>query len=154
VEDEMNISAQIGTSATSGICVDIRLIFVSLIAFVLCGCELPADKRTVDELSARLDVSERRIASLERAVADLPARSGPVANWVLWKRDQALCSNCLYNAPRPISAYTSRVDCVNAATKLIDVGGKLISADPIEIAFGAERRLYFHCLPPGVDAGK
>lgn len=141
----MQIARHLGLNALVLFCV-----------FTLNGCDRFAEKTSVDDLRGTVAVLQNRVANLEvRALASATATAAPApANWVLWKRDQHLCSNCLWSPPRPVSAYSSRSECVIAASNLIPPGGQAVSTDPIEIVFGQERRLFFHCLPPGTDASK
>lgn len=119
----------------------------------MAGCDRPVRKSELEDVSARLGAVEAQLNDLQARVQEVAARPVPAepARWVLWRRQQEFCGNCLYAPARPISAYGSRTECVIAAAKLIPVGGTTLSTDPIEVQYGRERALYLHCLPPGVD---
>lgn len=126
---------------------------IAAIVFVLAGCGAGNDKAMLDALQSKVESTESRLVIAEQQIKQLEGSIKQTGNWVLWKRVQNLCSACLYNAPRPISAYPTRTECIIAASKLIEPNGTLISNDPIEIQY-VDRRLYFHCLPPNIDASK
>ena len=116
-----------------------RKIILMMLLATLIGCNHSANDQKIDKL-------ELRIQQLEDKFKE-------TGNWVLWKRSQNFCRNCLYDPARAVSAYATRADCVLAATKLIEPNCKAISNDPIEIDYG-DRHLYLNCLPPNVDGGK
>ena len=132
------------------------LVLLSVLA--LSGCDRFVDKRDLDMtlamVNARIGVLEAAQANLQKHVAELPPPPAAQASWVLWRRVQDHCANCLWAPARPVSAYSSRAECVIAASRLIQPGGQVVTNDPMEIAYGAERRVHFHCLPPGTDASK
>lgn len=112
---------------------------------ILAGC----DKEAVQKLDARLISAEQRITELE-------SRQKSVVNWILWKREQVYSSPngtiFGYAPPQTLSAYPTRNECMSAVSRLVEPGGRSISADPVETDYG-NKRVTFYCLPPGVQAG-
>lgn len=131
----------------------LALTLVVVVALVLVSCDVGADaeKATLDALKLKIDATESRLAATERRIKQLEESAKETGNWILWRRVQHLCPACLYTEPLPISAYPTHAACTIAATRLIEPNGKNVSIDPIEIQY-ADRRLFFHCLPPSVDA--
>lgn len=120
------------------------IIFISAM-FLMAGCNKSKDVK----LEARLTVAEQKIAQLEE-------KQKSTGNWILWKREQnnAPRNGIIlgYAPPQSLSAFPIKEECANAATKLVEPGGRLISADPVEFDYG-NRRVTFYCLPPDIQAG-
>jgi len=109
-----------------------------LMVLILSGCNENDNNKKVNEL-------EQRIQQLEN-------NQKSTGNWILWKRNQSYCPNCMYSAPGAISAFSTRPECYDAISKAIDPGGKTITVDPVETEYKGYS-VTFYCLPPSVQAG-
>jgi hypothetical protein len=113
----------------------------------LTGCDpqLPSKVTAqADELasiSQRMTTLEGRISTLEQS---LQRQQQSVGNWTLWQVNEAI--NAGY--PQALSAYSSKPECLSAASGWSFPGGKVVAEDPTIFQLKGYR-IRLECLPVG-----
>jgi hypothetical protein len=121
-----------------------------LFAVLLTGCDPQLSSKVTaqaDELASakqRLGALEVRLSALEQSVHS--QQQAPPGNWTLWQVSEA--ANAGY--PQAMSAFSSKPECLSAASGWTFAGGKVVSNDPI-IWEMKGYRVRFECLPVGVN---
>jgi len=113
------------------------IVFIGLL-FALVGC----DKSGTRALEERLAKAEEKIAALE---------SQGKPSWVLTRR--VMTKGYFYTrmSPPPVSAFTSKELCLNAAAAMVDADAVQKSLEPPE--FESPTKIFdFTCLPSAMQS--
>lgn len=130
---------------------EMRLIFIvcALAATIfISGCDQAKKYAGVTDIDNRVTVLEIQLVQLQNKLRDN-------GQWVLWQRFQQQSNGTAfvgYAPPQAVSAFATKSDCAEAASKNIAPGGNKVSDEPIEVVYSYGIQ-YFYCLPNGVRAG-
>jgi hypothetical protein len=140
------LSRQIGESRLATRQLTMRSLILTFAA-LLTGCDpqLPSKVTAqADELASikqRMTTLEGSVSMLEQTLQKQQQSAG---NWTLWQVTEAI--NAGY--PQALSAYSSKPECLSAASGWTFPGSKVVAEDPVIFQLKGYR-VRLECLPVG-----